>query len=75
MKGLKVLLSIAAVALLFLTTDSFAQKGPGMMWLDGLTGTASRDNTWISIGRWHKVPSSQASYSMIACLDTECYKY
>ena len=32
MKGLKVLLSIGAVALLFATTDSFAQKGPGMMW-------------------------------------------
>ena len=32
MKGLKVLLSIGAVALLFATADAFAQKGPGMMW-------------------------------------------
>ena len=32
MKGMRVLLSIGAVALLFAATDSFAQKGPGMMW-------------------------------------------
>jgi hypothetical protein len=32
MKGVKILLSIGAMALLFATTDSFAQKGPGMMW-------------------------------------------
>ena len=32
MKGVTVLLSIGAVALLIVTTDSFAQKGPGMMW-------------------------------------------
>ena len=31
MKGMKVLLSIVALASLFVTTDSFAQKGPGMM--------------------------------------------
>jgi hypothetical protein len=35
MKGMKVLLSIGAVALLFVTTESFAQKGPGMMWRGG----------------------------------------
>jgi hypothetical protein len=32
MKGLKILLSIGAIGLLFATTYSFAQKGPGMMW-------------------------------------------
>jgi hypothetical protein len=32
MKSLKVLLFIGAMALLFVVTDSFAQKGPGMMW-------------------------------------------
>jgi hypothetical protein len=32
MRGLKILLSIGAIGLLFATTDSFAQKGPGMMW-------------------------------------------
>jgi hypothetical protein len=32
MKGLKVLMSIGAVALLLATIDSFAQRGPGMMW-------------------------------------------
>jgi len=32
MKILKVLLSIGAVVFLFSTTDSFAQKGSGMMW-------------------------------------------
>jgi hypothetical protein len=32
MKAMKVLLSIGAVALLFATTDAFAQRGPGMMW-------------------------------------------
>jgi hypothetical protein len=32
MTGVKILLSIGAMALLFATTDSFAQKGPGMMW-------------------------------------------
>jgi hypothetical protein len=32
MKSMKALLSIGALALLFATTDSFAQKGPGMMW-------------------------------------------
>jgi hypothetical protein len=31
-KAMKVLLSIGAVALLFATTDAFAQRGPGMMW-------------------------------------------
>ena len=29
MKGMKVLLSIGAIALLFATTDSFAQRGQG----------------------------------------------
>jgi hypothetical protein len=32
MKAMKVLLSIGSVALLFATTDAFAQRGPGMMW-------------------------------------------
>ena len=32
MNGLKVLLSIGAMASLLATTDSFAQRGPGMMW-------------------------------------------
>jgi hypothetical protein len=32
MKGLKVLLSMAAMAVLLVTADSFAQRGPGMMW-------------------------------------------
>jgi hypothetical protein len=32
MKGLKILFSIGVVAFLFVTTGSFAQKGPGMMW-------------------------------------------
>jgi len=32
MKGMRLLLSIGAIALLVATTDSFAQKGPGMMW-------------------------------------------
>jgi hypothetical protein len=35
MKGIKVLLSIGAIALLFAATESFAQKGPGMMWRGG----------------------------------------
>ena len=32
MKGMKVLLSIGTVALMFAATNSLAQKGPGMMW-------------------------------------------
>jgi hypothetical protein len=32
MKGLKVLLSMAAMGVLLVTADSFAQRGPGMMW-------------------------------------------
>ncbi|MGB7947388.1 MAG: DNA-binding protein [Candidatus Binatia bacterium] len=32
MKAIKVLLSIGTVALLFAAADSFAQRGPGMMW-------------------------------------------
>jgi hypothetical protein len=32
MKSMKLLLSIGLAALLFATTESFAQKGPGMMW-------------------------------------------
>jgi hypothetical protein len=32
MKGLKILMSVGAIALLFATIDSFAQPGPGMRW-------------------------------------------
>ena len=32
MKGIKILLSVGVIALLFATTDSLAQPGPGMRW-------------------------------------------
>ena len=32
MRGFKIFLSIGAIALLLAATESFAQKGPGMMW-------------------------------------------